>query len=73
MWLMSWSHKVTQIKIGALFEGFKFTSFTICQLQKTSHFKTAFGTGMRQMLAGAAQAAGQLLSTVGAAGVPSIP
>jgi hypothetical protein len=37
------------------------------------HFKTVFGTGMCQMLAGAAQAAGQLLSTVGAAGMPSIP
>jgi hypothetical protein len=43
---MSWSPKITQIEIGASFEGFKFTTFTICQLKKNTNFESDFGVNV---------------------------
>ena len=44
------SPKVTQIGIGASFEGFKITIFTIRQLKSRTHFETDFGTGMNDVV-----------------------
>jgi hypothetical protein len=44
---MSRSPKVTQIEIGASFEGFKISISTIRQLKSRTHFETDIGTGMQ--------------------------